>query len=122
MSNVVLVRIFQTIVEVMPNNIIPDEIARYDALAATWWQADGPMWPLQELNGLRAPYVNDQLCRHLAIESAQAKLLTGITVLDIGCGAGLLSEALAERGASVVGIDPAKRNIAIARTHAAIRS
>lgn len=112
-----------------------DEVARYDALAATWWQSDGPMWPLHKLNALRAPYVRQEIYRHLASDSAMllpqpnrsrktedrlpAPSLAGIKVLDIGCGAGLLSEAMAERGASVVGIDPAARNIDIARAHAA---
>ena len=102
----------------MSNNIDPDEIARYNAAAATWWREDGPMWPLHKLNSLRAPYVTNQICRHLDLASTQTRPLAGINVLDIGCGAGLLSEALAECGASVVGIDPAERNIAIAKNHA----
>lgn len=104
----------------MSTTVDSDEIARYNSLASTWWQPEGPMWPLHKLNDLRAPYVQDQICTLLAhdIGPEPSKPLTGLTVLDIGCGAGLLAEALARRGASVVGVDPAARNIAIAAHHA----
>lgn len=79
------------------------------------------MWPLHKLNDLRAPYVIKQICTHLAIELTGPQPLAGLSVLDIGCGAGLLSEAMAKRGAEVTAIDPAERNIAIAQTHAKSR-
>ncbi len=102
----------------MYNTVNPSEVARYDQLAATWWQPDGPMWPLHKLNDLRAPYVVGQICQHLGIEPAKTKPLQGLSVLDIGCGAGLLSEAMARQGARVVGVDPSERNISIATNHA----
>jgi len=105
-------------VQDMSTTADPAEIARYNSLAATWWQPDGPMWPLHKLNDLRGPYVVNQICTQLVIERDRPKPLSGLAVLDIGCGAGLLAEALAAQGASVLGVDPAKRNIEIARAHA----
>ena len=94
------------------------EIERYNALAETWWQPDGPMWPLHRLNALRAPYVVGKIVEHLPRSDGAGLPLVGLRVLDIGCAAGLLSEAMARQGARVTGIDPAERNIAIAAAHA----
>ena len=94
-----------------------DEVARFNRLASTWWDPQGPMQPLHVLNGLR-------LARVLALAEAHhgrpaGSGLAGLRVLDIGCGAGLLCEPLARAGAQVTGIDAADRSIAIARAHAA---
>lgn len=103
----------------MSNTVSLSETARYNQLAQTWWQPEGPMWPLHKLNALRAPYVVQQICRQLQLDSTPAQPLDGLRILDIGCGAGLLAEAMAKQGAQVVGVDPAERNIRIAKTHAA---
>ena len=105
----------------MSNTVDSSEIARYNQLAATWWQPEGPMWPLHKLNDLRVPYVVEHICTQLGIDAAQAEPFRGLAVLDIGCGAGLLSEALAQHGARVVGVDPSDQNINIAQAHAAKR-
>ena len=75
------------------------------------------MWPLHRLNSLRVPYVKEAVARHF-MRRASDLPLSGLSVLDIGCGAGLLSEAMARAGASVTGVDPAEKNIAIASAHA----
>ena len=103
------------------NTVDPAEIARFDQLATTWWDPEGPMWPLHRLNELRAPFILDAIAQHLTGPRVAARRLAGLTVLDIGCGAGLLSEAMAEHGAQVTGVDPSERNISIARRHAAGR-
>lgn len=100
------------------STVYPEEIERFNKLAATWWNPNGPMWPLHKLNELRAPFVLSCLQQHLPLEDNLAAPLQGLTVLDVGCGAGLLSEAMARFGAHVTGIDPAQSNIAIARQHA----
>lgn len=98
--------------------VSPAEISRYNQLASTWWQADGPMWPLHKLNRLRLPYVMQGICRHFERDAEAPRPLAGLSVLDVGCGAGLLAEGLAGAGARVIGVDPAIKNIEIARDHA----
>jgi 2-polyprenyl-6-hydroxyphenyl methylase / 3-demethylubiquinone-9 3-methyltransferase len=100
------------------STVDPEEIARFSALAETWWDANGPMRPLHRLNPLRLGYIKERIALHFEREPKQAKALTGLRVLDIGCGAGLVSEPLARMGAEVVGADPSAENIAVARLHA----
>ena len=99
------------------NSAFADELTRFNRLAATWWDARGPMRPLHVLNNLRASHVQAlaQAHHHLAPGVG----LTGLRLLDLGCGAGLLSEPMARAGAQVTGVDAAERSIAVARQHAA---
>lgn len=90
----------------------PDEIARFDAWSATWWDARGPMRPLHVTQALRGRWVREAAERHFG------RPLAGLRVLDVGCGGGLMSEALARDGAQVVGIDASAGNIGAARRHA----
>jgi len=86
--------------------VSPDEIARFDALAARWWDPDGPMRPLHRMNPARIGWIDARIAR-------------GSRVLDVGCGAGLAAEALARLGHQVLGIDAAGEALAAARVHAA---
>lgn len=95
-----------------------EEIERFNALAETWWDTTGPMWPLHKLNAVRVPFILEVLSQQKLVSGSPEKPLQGVRVLDIGCGAGLLSESMAAAGARVTGVDPAARNIAIARAHA----
>jgi 2-polyprenyl-6-hydroxyphenyl methylase/3-demethylubiquinone-9 3-methyltransferase len=95
-----------------------DEVARFAKLAGQWWDADGPFKPLHRINPTRLTYIRDQLCLRFGRDKKAAGSLTGLTVLDIGCGGGLVAEPLARLGAEVTGIDPAAENIEAAKTHA----
>ncbi|WP_240732361.1 MULTISPECIES: bifunctional 2-polyprenyl-6-hydroxyphenol methylase/3-demethylubiquinol 3-O-methyltransferase UbiG [Dyella] len=87
------------------SNVSPEEIARFGKLAARWWDPDGESRPLHDLNPVRAGYVADRV------------QLRGARVADVGCGGGLLSEALARAGAQVTGIDLGEKVIDVARLH-----
>jgi 2-polyprenyl-6-hydroxyphenyl methylase/3-demethylubiquinone-9 3-methyltransferase len=89
------------------SNVDAVEIARFDAIAARWWDPSGEMRPLHDLNPVRLAYVE------------QAIRLDGLAAIDVGCGGGLLSEALARRGARVVGLDLAEELLRVAERHAA---
>lgn len=94
--------------------IDPKEVAYYEKLAQTWWDKSGPFWPLHVLNTLRMQWIESQLAGIYQLD----KPLLGLNVLDVGCGGGLLSEALAKSGANVTAIDVVEKNIAIAKVHA----
>jgi 2-polyprenyl-6-hydroxyphenyl methylase / 3-demethylubiquinone-9 3-methyltransferase len=95
-----------------------DEVARFSALADEWWDPRGRMAPLHKLNPARLAYIRNAACRHFDRDVKRLDCLAGLRILDIGCGAGLLSEPLARIGGQVVGVDPAAKNIAAARLHA----
>jgi 2-polyprenyl-6-hydroxyphenyl methylase / 3-demethylubiquinone-9 3-methyltransferase len=95
------------------------EVDKFDRLAAEWWDPDGPLKPLHRLNPVRLAYIRDHVAARFDRDSTAPKLFAGLRILDLGCGAGLLTEPLARLGAEVVGADPAEANIAVARLHAA---
>ncbi|MFJ7438009.1 bifunctional 2-polyprenyl-6-hydroxyphenol methylase/3-demethylubiquinol 3-O-methyltransferase UbiG [Methylorubrum thiocyanatum] len=95
-----------------------DEVARFDALAARWWDERGPMAVLHKFNPVRVGYIRDEVCRIFDRDPTAPFPLEGLSVIDIGCGGGVLSEPLARLGATVTGLDPATGNIAAARAHA----
>jgi 2-polyprenyl-6-hydroxyphenyl methylase / 3-demethylubiquinone-9 3-methyltransferase len=95
------------------------EVARFSALAATWWDPRGKMAPLHKLNPVRLGYIRDAACQQFGRDPKRIDCLTGLRMLDIGCGGGILSEPLARLGAAMVGADPAATNIEVATRHAA---
>ena len=95
------------------------EVERFSALAADWWDPRGKMAVLHKFNPVRLGYIKAAACRHFDREEKRLDALTGLRILDIGCGGGILSEPLARLGATVVGADPAQTNIEAARLHAA---
>ncbi len=97
-------------------SVLPDQIERFDRLSATWWHARGPMRPLHVVNALRRGRIEATLAQHFARSPAEG--LRGLRILDVGCGAGLMSEPLAHGGALVTGIDASPGNIVAARRHA----
>ena len=96
----------------------PAEVARFAALAATWWDPDGKMGMLHKFNPVRLGFIRDAACRQFSRDPKRLDSLKGLRILDIGCGGGILSEPLARLGGEVVGADPAVPNIEAAKVHA----
>src|SRR5471030_3516487 len=94
------------------------EVERFSRMASDWWNPRGPMAPLHKLNPVRLGYIRDKAAARFARDSKKLDCLKGLRMLDIGCGAGILSEPLARLGAQMVGADPSKENIAVASAHA----
>jgi 2-polyprenyl-6-hydroxyphenyl methylase / 3-demethylubiquinone-9 3-methyltransferase len=96
-----------------------NEVARFARLAERWWDPEGEFKPLHALGPTRMQYLRDEIVRHFARDTAQTdRPLTGLRILDIGCGGGLVCEPLTRMGARVTGIDPGEETISAARAHA----
>ena len=101
-----------------PGNLDPAEVERFQALAKAWWDPTGKFRPLHQIGPTRLAFVRDELARHFGRETGGLRPLKDLSLLDVGCGGGLMSEPLARLGAQVTGIDPGEKNIRIARGHA----
>jgi 2-polyprenyl-6-hydroxyphenyl methylase/3-demethylubiquinone-9 3-methyltransferase len=95
-----------------------DEIQRFAALADEWWNPKGPYAPLHKLTPARVEYVRDRLAERFSRDTKSLKSLADLSILDVGCGGGILAEPLARLGAKVAGIEPAAESIAVAKAHA----
>ena len=100
------------------NTVDPAEVAKFEAMAAEWWDPAGKFKPLHMLNPCRLDYIVTQICAEFGRDRSDPTPFAGLRLLDIGCGGGLLSEPMARLGAEVVGADAAARNIPVARLHA----
>ncbi len=98
--------------------IDPAEIAKFEAMAAEWWDPNGKFRPLHMMNPVRLDYITRQIAAEFGRDLTAERPFEGLRLLDIGCGGGLLSEPMARLGADVVGADAAERNIPVARVHA----
>jgi 2-polyprenyl-6-hydroxyphenyl methylase / 3-demethylubiquinone-9 3-methyltransferase len=96
----------------------PDEIAKFARMADAWWDPEGDFKPLHRFNPVRLAYIRDWALKQFKRSSDARQPLEGLTVLDIGCGGGLLCEPLTRLGASVTGIDAGEKNVAVAKLHA----
>ncbi|WP_149139872.1 bifunctional 2-polyprenyl-6-hydroxyphenol methylase/3-demethylubiquinol 3-O-methyltransferase UbiG [Gemmobacter caeruleus] len=102
----------------MTTTIDAAEVAKFEAMAAEWWDPAGKFKPLHEMNPCRLDYITRQIAAEFARDLTQPRPFAGLRLLDIGCGGGLLSEPMARLGAEVLGADAAERNIPVARLHA----
>jgi 2-polyprenyl-6-hydroxyphenyl methylase/3-demethylubiquinone-9 3-methyltransferase len=94
------------------------EVEKFARMAEEWWDPKGKFRPIHKFNPTRLAYIRDQALPHFGRDGLSRRPFEGLSVLDIGCGGGLLSEPLARLGATVTGIDVAERNVAVARLHA----
>ena len=100
------------------NTIDEGEIAKFEAMAAEWWDPHGKFKPLHMLNPCRLDYITQQIAGEFDRDLTAPVPFEGLRLLDIGCGGGLLSEPMARLGAEVVGADAAAGNLPVARIHA----
>lgn len=96
----------------------PAEVARFNRMAADWWDPNGTSKPLHKLNPTRIRYLRDRLCALFDRDPTTDRPLTGLDIVDVGCGGGFICEPLARLGANVTGIDAAGANVDVAQAHA----
>jgi len=101
------------------STVDPAEVERFARIADEWWDPRGKFAPLHQLNPVRLGFIRDRAAAHWQRDPLSDSPLRGLSVLDIGCGGGLICEPMARLGGQVIGIDAATRNIATARLHAA---
>jgi 2-polyprenyl-6-hydroxyphenyl methylase/3-demethylubiquinone-9 3-methyltransferase len=104
--------------EVAQGSVDAAEIAKFERMAAEWWDPHGKFRPLHRMNPVRLEYCAGQVAARFGRDRRGERPFAGLRLLDIGCGGGLLSEPMARLGATVVGADAAARNIPVARLHA----
>ena len=102
----------------MRSTVNKKEIENFNKIASEWWNPKGDFEPLHSLNPLRLYYIKERIEEHFSLNSKKSKPLKKLSVLDVGCGGGLLCEPMSKLGAKVTGIDASKKNIAIAKKHA----
>ena len=98
-------------------SIVNEEVARFTALADQWWDPVGDFAPLHKINPVRLNFIRNHLCDLASKDPLSSLPLEGLSIIDIGCGGGLLSEPMSRLGAKVTGIDASEKNIKIANAH-----
>jgi 2-polyprenyl-6-hydroxyphenyl methylase/3-demethylubiquinone-9 3-methyltransferase len=99
------------------NTINKKEIEKFSKIAEEWWDPKGKFKPLHNFNPLRISYLKDNIVKTFNIQKKD-KILSGVKILDIGCGGGLLCEPMSRLGAEVFGMDASEKNVEIAKIHA----
>ena len=101
------------------SSIDPEDVARFSAIAAEWWDPEGKFAPLHVFNPVRLAFIREQALARFGRDRRARAPFEGLRLLDIGCGGGLLSEPMRRMGFAVTGVDASERNIGTASTHAA---
>jgi len=102
-----------------PHSVDPAEVAKFSAMAEEWWDPSGKFAPLHKFNPVRLKFIRETCASHFGRDVKALRPFEGLSLLDIGCGGGLLSEPMAKMGFAVTGADPSEKNIGTARAHAA---
>jgi len=103
----------------LTSSVDPAEVAKFSKLAAEWWDPSGKFAPLHKFNPLRLSFIRGEALARFQRDRQSLRPFEGLSLLDIGCGGGLLSEPMARLGFTVTGADASEKNIGTARTHAA---
>ena len=101
----------------MTTTINKEEIQKFSKLSQEWWDVNGKFKPLHMFNPIRIKYITENIKKYYNIKNERPDFLTGINILDIGCGGGLISEPMARLGAKVTGIDASEKNVNVAKLH-----
>src|SRR5205085_9654623 len=101
------------------SSVDPVEVAKFSAIAAEWWDPAGKFAPLHKFNPVRLAFIRAEAAAYFGRDGRSLRPFEGLSLLDIGCGGGLLSEPMARLGFTVTGADASERNIGTARAHAA---
>ena len=99
-------------------SIDPADVARFSAQAETWWDARGPFAPLHKFNPARLQFVRDRVAKRFGRDIRQREAFAGLSLLDVGCGGGLIAEPMRRLGFEVTAVDASSENIGTARAHA----
>ena len=102
----------------LTSSIDPAEIEKFSAMAETWWDPTGPFAPLHQFNPVRLSFIRSVAQAHFGREGGQLSPFSGLSLLDLGCGGGLLCEPMSRLGFAVTGVDASEKNIHIAQMHA----
>ncbi len=97
----------------------PEEIAKFERLAAEWWDPDGAQAPLHAMQPARLDYIRAQLVAEFGLDPRRRRVFEGLRIVDVGCGGGLATEPMARLGADTLGLDLSPSAIEVARAHAA---
>jgi len=95
-----------------------DEVANFDRIAQAWWDPDGDFRPLHRLNPVRIDWIRYAAAHHFGCDPLAERPFEGLTMIDIGCGGGLVTEAMAKLGADMLGIDASEESVRVAEAHA----
>jgi len=108
----------QPVLEIQPS-VDPGEIAKFNAMADEWWSTTGKFAPLHKFNPIRLQFIRETAATHFGRDAKALRPFEGLSLLDIGCGGGLLAEPMARIGFEVLGADASQKNVSIASAHAA---